>query len=499
MENSSTGSTIAFIHSFTFQGIDAIPVTVEVQLTKGLPAFIIVGMANRAVAEAKERVRGALNAMNLSLPTKRILVNLAPSNLPKEGAHLDLPIALALLAAMGVIPLDMIHNTAALGELSLTGEIKNVRGILCASLEAAKEELSFICPQQQGADARWGHSEMPVLAAPTLLSLVNHFHGRQILPPVGDPLPQKRHKGLDMKDIRGQALGRRVIEIAAAGRHSLLMSGPPGAGKSMLASRLPSLLPPLTKEEILEASRIHSIAGTLEAGHLVSFPPFRSPHHTASGVALTGGGNKIIPGEISLAHKGVLFLDELPEFSRSALEALRQPLEEGKITVARASGHLTFPARFQFIAAMNPCRCGHLGLPGKECSKAPRCAESYASKISGPLLDRMDMRIGLMPLSPTDITHSPMGEASEPIRQRVEQARQKQYERQNIVNAYAPIEKLLLSCSAKNFTEKASKKMGLSARGITRLLRVSRTIADLDYSEKIEINHVAEALNYRLS
>ncbi|QCE35614.1 ATP-binding protein [Acetobacteraceae bacterium] len=498
METSSTSSTIALIHSFTFQGIDAIPVTVEVQLTKGLPAFIIVGMANRAVAEAKERVRGALNSMNLALPTKRILVNLAPSNLPKEGAHLDLPIALALLAAMGVIPIDLIHNTAAIGELSLTGEIKNVRGILCAALEAAAQDFSLICPQQQGSDARWGHSEMQVLAAPSLLSLVNHFHGRQILPPIGDPKPQIHKNNLDMKDVRGQPLGRRVLEIAAAGRHSLLMSGPPGAGKSMLAARLPSLLPPLKKEEILEASRVHSIAGTLEAGHLVSLPPFRAPHHTASGVALTGGGAKILPGEISLAHNGILFLDELPEFSRSALESLRQPLEEGKITVARATGHLTFPARFQFIAAMNPCRCGNLGLAGKECANAPRCAESYISKISGPLLDRIDMRVGLRPLSPKDITQTPFGESSENIRIRVQEARERQYQRQGCVNAYAPLEKLFLDENAQHFTEKAASKMGLSARGITRLLRVSRTIADLNHSERIAIEDVAEALNYRL-
>ena len=394
--------SIARIRSFAFSGIEAVPVEVQVQISSGLPAFLVVGLPDKAVGEARERVRAALTAMGLSLPPKRVLINLAPADLLKEGSHFDLPIALAVLAAMDVVPREDLFEFAALGELSLDGSLNAVAGVLPAAIAASEAKLGLICPAAQGGEAAWA-GQIEVLAATDLLSLINHFRGLQVLTPPDPAGLAEGEKIPDLSDVRGMETAKRALEIAAAGGHNLLLIGPPGAGKSMLAARLAGLLPDLTPREALEVSMIHSVAGMLVGGKLVKRPPYREPHHSASQAALTGGGMRARPGEVSLAHRGVLFLDELPEFPRAALEALRQPMESGRTTVARAMAHVTYPARFQLIAAMNPCRCGHLGDAGRECGRAPRCAEDYQNRISGPLLDRIDLSIQVQPLAPSEL------------------------------------------------------------------------------------------------
>jgi magnesium chelatase family protein len=492
--------SIASIRSFAFSGIEAVPVDVQVQISSGLPAFLIVGLPDKAVAEARERVRAALTSMGLALPPKRVLINLAPADLLKEGSHFDLPIALAVLGAMDVLSREDLSEFAALGELSLDSRLNPVAGVLPAAIAAAGMELGLICPGAQGGEAAWSGATQ-VLAAPDLLSLINHFRGQQVLLPPDPSGLADAGSVPDLADVRGMETAKRALEIAAAGGHNLLLVGPPGAGKSMLAARLPGLLPDLTPREALEVSMIHSVAGMLLGGKLLKRPPYREPHHSASQAALTGGGARARPGEVSLAHRGVLFLDELPEFPRVALEALRQPMESGRTTVARAMAHITYPARFQLIAAMNPCRCGHLGDAARECGRAPRCGEDYQGRISGPLLDRIDLAMQVQAVAPAELSRAPTGEPTETVAARISQAREAQRARAGDegppTNAEADPGKFALLPDARTLAEQAADRLRLSPRGFARTLRVARSIADLAGSAAIRRPDVAEALAYR--
>jgi magnesium chelatase family protein len=381
----------ARVRTVAFQGIDVLPVDVQVLIAPGNIGFVMVGLADKAVGESRERVRAAFRALGLALPPQRITVNLSPADLAKEGSHYDLPIAVGLLVAMGVVPHDSVRNHVVLGELALDGALSRVPGVLPAAIAAQAAGRGVICPAVSGGEAAWGGfdaagdtGQPQVIAAPSLLALINHLRGQQTLPPPQAQLDLDLGHYPDLADIKGQESAKRVLEIAAAGGHNLLMIGPPGSGKSMLAARLPGLLPPLEAEEALEASMVRSLAGELAEGKLSRRRSFRDPHHSATLQALVGGGLRARPGEVSLAHHGILFLDELPEFNRAALEALRQPLESGRVTVARANAHVTYPARFQLVAAMNPCRCGHLMQATRACGRAPRCGLDYQGKISGP-------------------------------------------------------------------------------------------------------------------
>ena len=492
--------SIARVQSFAFAGIEAVAVEVQVQISGGLPALLVVGLPDKAVGEARERVRAALTAMGLSLPPKRILINLAPADLVKEGSHFDLPIALAILAAMDVLPRDEVAGYAALGELSLDGGLFPVAGVLPAAMAASARDLGLICPAVQGGEAAWA-GRIEVLAAPDLLSLVNHFRGTQVLRPPEPSGVQEGPGGPDLCDVRGMESARRALEVAAAGGHNLMLVGPPGAGKSMLAGAMPGILPDLLPEQALEVSMIHSVAGMLDGGRLLMRPPFRAPHSGASTAALVGGGQRAKPGEVSLCTNGVLFLDELPEFSRGSLEALRQPLESGTVTVSRAAAHVTYPARFQLVAAMNPCRCGYLGDAGRECGRAPRCGEDYLARISGPFMDRIDLVLSVLPVPPSELSRAPMGEPSRAVAGRVVAARDAQRARAEDgapwLNAQAKVGEIALDAEARALAEQASDRLRLSARGFTRVLRVSRTIADLAGVEVVRRAHVAEALAYR--
>ena len=496
---------VARVNTVAFQGVEVLDIDVQVQLSNGLPAFNIVGLPDKAVGESRERVRAALHAIGLSLPPKRLTVNMSPADVVKEGTHFDLPIALGVLAAMGVIPADELDHYVVLGELALDGNLTRVSGVLPAAIHAVSLGKGIICPAPCGKEALWA-GDVDVLAPHNLVALMNHIKGVQLLAKPDVPEFENLDGLLpDLSEVKGQESAKRALEVAAAGGHNMLMVGPPGSGKSMLAARLPGILPPLEPSEALEVSMIHSIAGQLEDGRLIRRRPFRDPHHSASLPSLIGGGMKATPGEISLAHRGVLFLDELPEFARNTLESLRQPLETGRVLVSRVNYHMTFPARFQLIAAMNPCRCGHMADASQACARAPKCGSEYQTKISGPLLDRIDIMIDVPQVLALDLSLPPPSEGSADVAARVLRAREIQRERfkgLNIsINAEAEGEMLDRMShpddAGRKLLVEAAEKMKLSARGYHRVLRVARTLADLEGVESVRKPHIAEALSYR--
>jgi len=498
--------SLAVLNSRALNGMDAPEVVVEVHLANGLPSFTIVGLPEAEVKESKDRVRAALQTAQFEFPARRITVNLAPADLPKESGRYDLPIALGILAASGQIPADQLHQYEVAGELALTGELRPIRGALAMTYHMVKNQTAstshqraFILPKMSAQEAGLVKNAT-IYPAGTLLEVCAHLTGYKPLTAyVADEI-EHPITYLDFNEVKGQSRAKRALEIAAAGGHSVLMSGPPGTGKSMLASRFASILPSMTETEALESAAIQSLNGSYKPENWKR-RPYRNPHHTASGVALVGGGGIPRPGEISLAHHGVLFLDELPEFDRKVLEVLREPLESGHITISRAARQADFPAKFQLIAAMNPCPCGYLGHYNNKCRCTPDQISRYMGKISGPLLDRIDMLIEVPALKEDELSSTVAAENSDNIRNRVEKARQAQLARQEKSNAALSSLEIDAHCvlddAGMHLLKAAVSRMQLSARAYHRILKVARTIADLANASNISSEHLAEAIQYR--